>query len=94
MKPDDELCFCFHVSWRKILNYLRIHRVRHASELSECFGAGTGCGWCRKQLIRLTEIAKEIPPEAHQLEAWLDAHSPGKQAYTDGRKEHLKNKSD
>ena len=46
MELDDEVCFCFHVSKRKLLNYLRVHRLRRASQLSECGGAGTGCGWC------------------------------------------------
>lgn len=46
MKPDDTICYCFHVSKRKILNFLRIHQPRVASQISECGGAGTGCGWC------------------------------------------------
>ena len=46
MQLDDQVCFCFHVSKRKILNYLRVHKPRRASQLSECGGAGTGCGWC------------------------------------------------
>lgn len=46
MKPDDLLCYCFHVTHRKVMNYARIHRPRVASQLSECGGAGTGCGWC------------------------------------------------
>lgn len=52
MQLDDEICFCFHVSKRKILNYLRIHKPRRASQLSECGGAGTGCGWCVSYLKR------------------------------------------
>lgn len=55
MQPDDELCLCFHVTRRKLENYLRTHRLRRASQLSECFGAGTGCGWCRPFLHRLFE---------------------------------------
>jgi bacterioferritin-associated ferredoxin len=46
MQLDDPICYCFHVSKRKIVNYLRVHRPRVASELSQCGGAGTGCGWC------------------------------------------------
>jgi bacterioferritin-associated ferredoxin len=53
MKPDDELCVCFHVSCRKVANWIRIHRPRRAGELSQCFGAGTGCGWCRPWLEQL-----------------------------------------
>jgi bacterioferritin-associated ferredoxin len=50
---DDEICLCFHVSKRKIVNFLRVEKPRRAGQLSECFGAGTGCGWCRNYLMRL-----------------------------------------
>ena len=50
MQLDDEICYCFHISKRKILNFIRIHRPRRASQVSECGGAGTGCGWCRPLL--------------------------------------------
>lgn len=52
MKLDDKVCYCFHISKRKIINHLRIHRPRRASQLSECGGAGTGCGWCVPYLKR------------------------------------------
>ena len=52
MQLDDSICYCFHVSKRKIVNYLRVHRPRRASELSQCGGAGTGCGWCVAYLKR------------------------------------------
>ena len=58
MKPDDELCLCFHVTKRKVVNYLRVEKPSHPSLLSECFGAGTGCGWCRPFLKRLHEEAQ------------------------------------
>lgn len=53
MELDDELCLCFHVTKRKVLNHLRVHRPRVASQLSECGGAGTGCGWCVPFLKKL-----------------------------------------
>ncbi len=53
MELDDEICLCFHVTKRKVINFLRVEKPRHASQLSECFGAGTGCGWCRTYLQRL-----------------------------------------
>lgn len=46
MELDDKICYCFHVRKRKILNFIRIHKPRVASQISECGGAGTGCGWC------------------------------------------------
>lgn len=59
MKLDDELCYCFHVSKRKIVNYLKVHRPRRPSQLSECGGAGTGCGWCVPYLKRCFDQAQE-----------------------------------
>lgn len=52
MHLDDTLCYCFHVSKRKVVNYLRLNAPRRASELSQCGGAGTGCGWCVPYLKR------------------------------------------
>lgn len=57
MELDDTICYCFHVSKRKILNHIRIHRPRRASQVSECGGAGTGCGWCVPFLKRYFEEA-------------------------------------
>ena len=57
MQLDDELCLCFHVTQRKVLNYLRIEKPRRVGELSHCGGAGTGCGWCRPFLQRLFDQA-------------------------------------
>jgi bacterioferritin-associated ferredoxin len=53
MELDDELCLCFHVTKRKVVNYLRVQRPQRASQLGDCYGAGTGCGWCRSMLERL-----------------------------------------
>ena len=85
MDPDDELCLCFHISWRKVINYIRIHRITTPSMLNECGGAGTGCGWCRKQLEKLTIQVNEVPHAAGDIEAWLKDRSPNKQAYAAGR---------
>lgn len=46
MQLDDTICYCFHISKRKIVNYVRIHKPRVASQISDCGGAGSGCGWC------------------------------------------------
>src|SRR6202166_4739501 len=46
MDRDAKVCYCFHITRRKLENYVRQTRPRVASQLSECGGAGTGCGWC------------------------------------------------
>ncbi len=73
MDLDDELCLCFHVSRRKVVNFLRVEQPRRASQMSECFGAGTGCGWCRPFLERMFKAAaaersgEATAPEATEL---------------------------
>ena len=57
MQLNDEVCLCFHVTKRKVLNYLRVEKPRRPGQLSDCFGAGTGCGWCRNYLTRLFDEA-------------------------------------
>jgi bacterioferritin-associated ferredoxin len=58
MELDDELCLCFHVTRRKIENFVRVEKPRAPSQIAECFGAGTGCGWCRPYLRQLWENAR------------------------------------
>ena len=58
MKPDDKLCYCFHVTQRKVINFIRVHRPSVPSQISECGGAGTGCGWCVPFLRKLFDAAQ------------------------------------
>jgi bacterioferritin-associated ferredoxin len=79
MKPDDKLCYCFHVSQRKVVNFLRIHRPRVPSEISQCGGAGTGCGWCVPFLKKLfdavnSEQATEIDMSAEDYASHRDVY--------------------
>lgn len=73
MEPDEKLCYCFHVSQRKIVNFIRIHRPRVPSEISECGGAGTGCGWCVPFLKRLFEANRSR--EAAVIEMQSDEYA-------------------
>jgi NAD(P)H-nitrite reductase large subunit len=78
MDLDHKVCYCFHVTKRKLLNFLRIERPRVASQLSQCGGAGTGCGWCVPFLKQLhqqartggsTELEELSPAEYERLRA-------------------------
>jgi NAD(P)H-nitrite reductase large subunit len=66
---DDELCLCFHVTKRKVLNYLRIEQPQRVAQLSQCFGAGTGCGWCRPFLKKLFQQMRDGQDAAAALPA-------------------------
>jgi bacterioferritin-associated ferredoxin len=78
MDPDDQVCYCFHVARRKLVNFIRLRRPKVPSQLSECGGAGTGCGWCvpfLKQLHRQavtggeTELERLTPAEYERRRA-------------------------
>ena len=82
MELDDELCLCFHVTKRKVINFLRIEKPRRAAQLSECFGAGTGCGWCRPYLQRLFEQAVQG--------GQIDADLPTPEDYARSRAQYVR----
>ena len=70
MEANDLICYCFHVSRRKIVNYVKRERPRRASMISDCFGAGTGCGWCIPHLTLLhQEIMGEEVVEGEDISA-------------------------
>ncbi|TWU00132.1 BFD-like [2Fe-2S] binding domain protein [Botrimarina colliarenosi] len=79
MQPDDELCLCFHVTRRKVENYLRVERPAAPSQLADCYGAGTGCGWCRPLLRKLFEAQR----------AQAEADLPDAADHASGRGEHI-----
>jgi bacterioferritin-associated ferredoxin len=57
MDPDDEICYCHHVTLRKLFHFARREQVRQPARMSECLGAGTGCGWCIPTLCMIAEAA-------------------------------------
>ena len=59
--PPDNVCVCFHVPLGKLVKFVRLEKPRVASQLSECYGAGTGCGWCIPFLERIFEEVKANP---------------------------------
>jgi bacterioferritin-associated ferredoxin len=78
MELDAKVCYCFHVSRRKLENYVRREKPKVPSQLSLCGGAGTGCGWCipfLKQIFEhgvdggATELERLTPQEYEQRRA-------------------------
>lgn len=69
MNLDDKVCYCFHVSRRKLVNWVARNEPTVPSQLSECGGAGTGCGWCipfLKQIFRQgAEDLDALTPEEY-----------------------------
>ncbi|MCG3137580.1 MAG: hypothetical protein HJJLKODD_01427 [Phycisphaerae bacterium] len=59
MGPDDEICYCYHVSLRKLVNYTRRVQPHLPSQLHQCLGAGTGCGWCIPILLKIHQQCRD-----------------------------------
>lgn len=80
--PPEEVCLCFHVPLHKIVKFIRLEQPRVASQCSECFGAGTGCGWCIPFLEKLFE---DVTNGVENPGLSMDANE-----YRARRREHLK----
>jgi bacterioferritin-associated ferredoxin len=78
MKPDDDVCYCYHVSMRKLVHFARRVRPEQPSRMTECLSAGTGCGWC---IPFLTRIARD--PDAFTLD------SPQVEEYAEARRRYI-----
>ena len=82
MEPDDRVCYCYDVSLRKLVNYARRERPKRASQMSDCLGAGTGCGWCIPFLKRIHAdpdgfAEKRTPGEyAEERRAYIEEAKP------------------
>jgi bacterioferritin-associated ferredoxin len=74
MDLDAKVCYCFHVSQRKLVNFIRRRRPKVPSQLADCGGAGTGCGWCIPFLKQMHQQAvkggtidlEQITPEEYE----------------------------
>lgn len=78
MNLDDKVCYCFHVTRRKLENWVRLNAPQVPSQLSECGGAGTGCGWCIPFLKQIFRKGTEPSSETKSLES-LTAEDYAKQ---------------
>jgi bacterioferritin-associated ferredoxin len=77
----DEVCLCFHVPLGKVTRFIQREDPPVASLISECLGAGTGCGWCIPVLRKLhRQHAQGMP-----MEITVDP-----QAYASGRRVYQK----
>lgn len=91
MQDDDELCLCFHVTQRKVIQYIRTQQPARASQLSQCYGAGTGCGWCRPYLRKLLDKHAEGKSANATRDKLADLSSD---QYTAARAEYRQKKGD
>ena len=83
MHLDDKICYCFEVPLRKLVNFARRERPQHASEMTRCLGAGTGCGWCIPFLKKIAEspddfLSADLAPDeyASQRREYMKTKQP------------------
>lgn len=92
MKPDDTICHCHHVSLGKLWHFARRVGPSRPSQMSECLGAGTGCGWCIPILKRIHQEAGASPPDASgEHQAALPDHLTelAPEAYAQQRRQYI-----
>ena len=82
MQPDDKICYCYGVSMRKLVSFAKRVRPQHPSRMTECLGAGTGCGWCIPSLIKIAQdpdgfALDDLTPEAYaeRRKRYIDTRS-------------------
>lgn len=90
MGPDDKICYCYHVSLRKLYHFARREKPQRPSQMSDCLGAGTGCGWCIPILCKILKRAEA----GWELENVVDAETLPQSAeeYAAARQDYIKSK--
>lgn len=88
MNPDDKICYCYHVPLRKLVSYARREKLQRASQMSQCLGAGTGCGWCIPILKRIFEQSVADRNANEPVEADMVPMTP--EEYAAARSSYLK----
>jgi NAD(P)H-nitrite reductase large subunit len=90
MNLDDKVCYCFHVSRRKLVNWVRHNQPRVPSQLSECGSAGSGCGWCIPFLKQIFQqgVKTVQPTEGAEAVGSIDEITP--EEYAAQRAEYVK----
>lgn len=87
MTLDDDVCYCYHVSLRKLLNFARRTQPTHPEQMSECLGAGTGCGWCVPVLCKIAAAARA--GQTFKLEQSPAEYAAARETYrTENRPRH------
>jgi bacterioferritin-associated ferredoxin len=81
MKPEDKICYCYGVTMAKLWNYARRQKPRRPSQMSECLGAGTGCGWCIPILKQIQQEATAPSQDGIHIDMTPDEYAEKRKAY-------------
>lgn len=80
MNKDDQVCYCYHVSYRKLDHFAKRTKPKRASQLTECLGAGTGCGWCIPFLEKIF-AASQSPDADAVVDLSPEEYAKARQSY-------------
>ncbi len=83
MDKYEYVCVCHRVSLGKLESFMQRENPKVASQLSQCLGAGTSCGWC---IPFLEKIYKK-----HAAGETVCLHTDSRK-YLEQRKMYTKNK--
>ena len=89
MNTDDHVCVCHKVSLGKLVLFVERENPKVASQLSECLGAGTGCGWCIPFLEKLHK--QHVAGEPLNLGVEHDRYTARRRVYKDRNAAREKN---
>jgi NAD(P)H-nitrite reductase large subunit len=90
--PDDKICYCYNVPYRKLWSFASRQRLQRASQLSECLGAGTGCGWCIPILKKIFEASQQGGCDDAALAPDADPTGMTPEEYAERRQEYIREK--
>ena len=79
MKPEDNICVCNRVPLCKLQKFIKRENPAVASQLSDCLGAGTSCGWCIPFLEKIHRQYKAGQPL--ELKVGFDTYTQRRAAY-------------
>ena len=54
---DAKVCYCFHVSRRKLVNFVRLYQPKVPSQLSQCGGGGPAAAGASRSSNRFSSTA-------------------------------------
>ena len=92
MNPDDKICYCYNVPYRKLWNFACRERLQRPSQMSQCLGAGTGCGWCipflKKIFAQAQQAQNASTDETPQVEQGVSGLTP--EEYAEARQAYIR----
>ena len=75
------MCLCFHVTLRMLYRHVVLASPTVVAQMSDCYNAGTGCGWCRPQLARIFAEVKAMPERFPDMGITAEEYRRARAAY-------------